>query len=52
MSDSTVRTNAHGVEVFSDQIFSWDEIDRIRFDEDQLTVQPVVGRPYTFNRGG
>ena len=36
MSDSTVRTNAHGVEVFSDQIFSWDEIDRIRFDEDQL----------------
>ena len=43
MSDSTVRTNAHGVEVFSGQIFSWDEIDRIRFDEDQLETQLISG---------
>ena len=25
MSNPTVQTNAHGVEIFSDQIFSWDE---------------------------
>ena len=43
MSDSTARTNAHGVEVFSGQIFSWDEIDRIRFDEDQLETQLING---------
>ena len=43
MSDSTVRTNAHGVEVFSGQIFSWDEIDRIRLDEDQSEAQLISG---------
>ena len=43
MSDSTVRTNAHGVEVFSGHIFSWNEIDRIRFDEDQLETQLISG---------
>ena len=25
MGDSTVQTNAHGVEIFSGQIFNWDE---------------------------
>ena len=43
MSDSTIRTNAHSVEVFSGQIFSWDEIDRIRFDEGQLETQLISG---------
>ena len=43
MSDSTVRTNAHGVKVLSGHIFSWDEIDRIRFDEDQLETQLISG---------
>ena len=43
MSDSTVRTNAYGVEVFSGQIFSWDEIDQIRFDEDQNEAQLISG---------
>ena len=44
MSDSTVRTNAHSVKVFSGQIFSWDEIDRIRFDENQLEAQLISGK--------
>jgi quercetin dioxygenase-like cupin family protein len=41
MNDSTVSTNAHGVEAFSGQIFSWDEIDRIRFDEEQSEGQLI-----------
>ena len=44
MSNSTVQTNEHGVEIFSGQIFSWDEIDRIRFDEDQFEAQLISGK--------
>ncbi|MDP6391472.1 MAG: cupin domain-containing protein, partial [Arenicellales bacterium] len=36
--------NEYGAEVFAGQIFSWDDFDRIRFDEDQAEAQLITGQ--------
>ena len=43
MSSDKSRTNEYGAEVFAGQIFSWDDFDRIRFDEDHAEAQVITG---------
>ncbi|GIT54423.1 MAG: hypothetical protein Ct9H300mP16_15830 [Pseudomonadota bacterium] len=43
MNSDKPRTNEHGAEVFSGSIFSWNEIDRVRFDEDRAEAQLITG---------
>ena len=35
--------NINGTEIYAPQIFSWDEIDRYRFDEDGSEGQIISG---------
>ncbi len=41
MSESP--TNAHGAEIFTRRIFSWDELDSVRWDDQKLDAQLVTG---------
>ena len=43
MNSDKPRTNEHGAEVFSGSIFNWNEIDRVRFDEDRAEAQLITG---------
>ncbi len=43
MSSGKPRTNEYGAEVFAGRIFSWDDFDRIRFDEDHAEAQLITG---------
>ena len=43
MKCQDVGKNTNGIEISSPQIFSWDEIDRYRFDEDDSEGQIISG---------
>ena len=38
-----LRFNEHGAEITSQLIFSWDELDAVRWDDDQVDAQIVTG---------
>ena len=43
MNNEISRKNPYGAEIFTRQIFSWDEIDRYGFDEDGSEAQIISG---------
>ena len=43
MNNEISRKNPYGAEIFTRQIFSWDEIDRYGFDEDGSETQIISG---------
>jgi len=41
MNNEINRTNSYGAEIFAGQIFSWEDIDRYQFDEDDSECQII-----------